>query len=181
LNYLNFAKMKVLEKVLRKLPDSRLPGEMVFWKESEAVTPVISACTFWDTSRKFIPYKVFPVLFLPLWRGCEADAFREWHRVHVELAGKRPTRQITKNRFPMMTEHDVWLVRRRAALCRLARTALELESYRRHGRYPAASQLPLDPFSGQPLRYESAKKIYSIGDDYTGGRKGLHIVFRLAP
>ena len=174
------ARLKVLEKVLRKLPDSRLHGEMVFWKEAEAVTPVISACIFLDTGRKFIPYEVFPVLFLPLWRGCEADAFREWHRVQAELAGKRPTRPVGKNRFPMMTEHDVWLVRRRAALCRLALSALELESSRRkHGRYPAAPQLKQDPYSGRPLRYEPAKKIYSIGDDYHGGRKGHHIVFRL--
>ncbi len=176
------ARLKILEKVLRKLSDSRLHGEMVFWKEAEAVTPVISACIFLDTNRKFIPYEVFPVLFLPLWRGCEADAFREWHRVHAELAGKRPTRPVGKNRFPMMTEHDVWLVRRRAAVCRLALAALELESYRRkHGRYPAAPQLKQDPYSGKPLRYEPAKKIYSIGDDYHGGRKGLHIVFRLEP
>ena len=63
---------------------------------------------------------------------------------------------------------------------RLALAALELESYRRkHGRYPAAPQLKQDPYSGQPLRYEPAKKIYSIGDDYHGGRKGHHIVFRL--
>ena len=174
------ARLKILEKVLRKLPLSRLHGEMVFWKEAETVTPIISACIFLDTSRKFIPYDVFPVLFLPLWRGCEADAFREWHRVQAELAGKRPTRPVGKNRFPMMTEHDVWLVRRRAALCRLALSALELESYRRkQGRYPAAPQLKQDPYSGQPLRYEPAKKIYSIGEDYHGGGKGLHIVFRL--
>lgn len=176
------ARLKVLEKVLRKLPDSRLHTEMAFWKEAVAVTPVISAGIFRDTSRKFIPYDVFPILFLPLWRGCEADAFREWHRVHAELAGKRPVRPITKDRFPMMTEHDVWLVRQRAALCRLALTALELESYRRkHGEYPARPPLPQDPFSGNPLRYEPAKKLYSVGDDYTGGKKGLHIVFRLDP
>ncbi|MBQ6598899.1 MAG: hypothetical protein IJH79_15225, partial [Lentisphaeria bacterium] len=174
------ARLKVLEKVLRKLSDSRLHGETVFWKEAVAVTPVISACIFRDTSRKFIPYDVFPTLFLPLWRGCEADSFREWHRVHAELAGKRPTRPITKDRFPMMTEHDVWLVRQRAALCRLALSALELESYRRrHGGYPARPRLPQDPFSGKPFRYEPSKKLYSVGDDYLGRKKGLQIVFRL--
>jgi len=176
------ARLKVLEKVLRKLPDSRLHSEMVFWKEAGAVTPVISAGIFLDTSRKFIPYDVFPVLFLPLWRGCEADVFREWHRARAELAGKRPTRPITKDRFPMMTEHDVWLVRQRAALCRLALTALELESYRRkHGGYPAGPRLPQDPFSGNPLKYEPAKRIYSVGDDYLGRKKGFQIVFRLDP
>ena len=175
-------RLKILEKVLRKLPDSRLHGEMVFWKEAEKVTPVISACMFWDTSRKFIPYEVFPVLFLPLWRGSEADVFREWHRVHAELAGKRAVRPAGKNRFPMMTERDVWLVRLRAALCRLARTALELESYRReYGGYPARPRLPQDPFSGKPLKYEPAKRIYSVGDDNQGGKKGLQIVFRLDP
>ena len=82
----------------------------------------------------------------------------------------------------MMTEHDVWLVRQRAALCRLALTALELESYRRrHGEYPARPQLPQDPYSGKPLRYEPAKKLYSVGDDYLGRKKGLQIVFRLDP
>ena len=79
---------------------------------------------------------------------------------------------------------------RREASClantRLARTALALEQFRAaHHRYPAAlselcpaclPELPLDPFDGQPLRYQpraAGYLLYSIGSDLKddGGRR----------
>ncbi len=56
---------------------------------------------------------------------------------------------------------------------RITATAIELEQYRRrHGAYPLKPQLPLDPFSGEPLRWLPGRFLYSVGPDLCddGGR-----------
>ncbi|KKM88504.1 hypothetical protein LCGC14_1258070 [marine sediment metagenome] len=123
-------------------------------------------------------YSVCPGAFQSLYARNIRDSIAGHEMVAAPLPA--PARQV-KDRFELekdpevrLTLRGVQMILRGKACVRVAIVALAVELYRiEHGKWPekladVGESLPMDPFTGEPMRYEptaDGRLIYSIGMD----------------